>query len=150
MSDQPTQPVFSVGELCEVGDCGDGRVSFAKIVSHIHARIAPIVEECERLKQKLGNSSFKCSCPNCGVDVEMHASTSQAESEITRLLAIIEGLEKERDAVDWGIRQLRNAEVLSMRQMILVLRMWSDVIENGGARLTDDQITALQQLRGEK
>jgi hypothetical protein len=52
-------------------------------------------------------------------------------------------LERERDAVDWGIRQLRQIGVLDMRQMVLVLRMWSGVIDNNRKRLSIRKLKSL-------
>jgi len=55
--------------------------------------------------------------------------------------AQIEYLLSERDAVDWVIRQLRSEKVITMEQMIIILRCWRRIIDDKrGKRLTTREL----------
>jgi len=52
----------------------------------------------------------------------------------------IEYLLRERDSVDWMIRQIHNEKVITMKQMCQILHFWHQVILKNGNRLTVREI----------
>lgn len=54
-------------------------------------------------------------------------------------------LNKLLDGVDWAFRQMQNERVLTMRQMILLFKVWT-AVEKKGSRLTDSEIRKI--IRG--